>query len=164
MADKTLVMKLLEGKGVAYEAIDFPASMRDAEAIAAHLGVPAGQLFKTLVVTRPRGKPLLVMVPAHRQLDLKRLAKVIGEKKLKMASHIEAEKLTGLQVGGISALALINRGFAIYLDASARDYEEIFISAGEKGRDVKVAVGELVRVTGARVVETINREQGTENS
>lgn len=151
---KTLAMKLLEGKRIPYEAVPYPETMRDAEEIAAELGVPPGQLFKTLVVLPPAGgKPLLVIVPADRQLDLKQLAKAVGAKKLQMATQREAEQLTGLQVGGISALALLNRGFAVYLDASAQAYEQIYVSAGERGMDVKLAVADLIKLTRAKLVE-----------
>jgi Cys-tRNA(Pro)/Cys-tRNA(Cys) deacylase len=155
---KTLAMKLLEGKQVPYDPVPYPDELRDAELIAAELGVPTGQLFKTLVVAAPSlpAKPLLVMIAADRQLNLKKLAKAVGVKKLKMASHQEAEALTGLEVGGISALMLINRGFDIFLDVSAKEYEQIYISAGTRGLDVKLPVNDLVRVTGARFVEASN--------
>lgn len=153
MSDKTLAMKLLEGKRVPYKVYPYPDAERDAELIADLIGVPAARVFKTLVVVRDRGKPMLVMVPANKQLDLKRLAKGVGEKKLKMASHSEAEELTGLEVGGISALALINKGFSIYLDGSAQDHDQILISAGQRGLDLELAVDDLIRLTSARMVE-----------
>ena len=146
---KTLAMRLLEGKKVPYEAIVYRATERDAVVVAQELGVSAAQLFKTLVVTRERGKPLLVMTPADRQLDLKKMAQAVGEKKLWMAGHAEAEELTGQQVGGISALLLVNKGFDIVLDASAQNYEEIYISAGEKGINLRVPVAGLVKITNA---------------
>ena len=146
---KTLAMRLLEGKNVPYEAFSYPADERDATVVAEEIGIPAGQVFKTLVVQRQVGKPFLVMVPADRELDLKKMAKGVGEKKVSMASHAEAEELTGLEVGGISALALINRGFDIVLDTSAQEYETICISAGEKGINIEVPVEGLVEVTGA---------------
>ena len=150
--EKTLAMKVLEGKKVAYEAVTYPDTERDAVQVAAALGVPPGQVFKTLAVVRPSGKPLLVMIPADRQLDLKQVAQAVGEKKLKMATQQEAEQLTGLQVGGISALAVGNRPFVIYLDSAAQAYDHIYISAGKRGINLKVGVKDLVKVTGARWV------------
>jgi Cys-tRNA(Pro)/Cys-tRNA(Cys) deacylase len=154
--EKTLAMRLLEGKKVPHEVTAYPDHMRDAVEIAAVLNVPPGQLFKTLVVLPPDGqpgvKPMLVMVPADRQLDLKKLAKAVGAKKLKMATHEQAEELTGLQVGGISALALVQRPFTVYLDQSAKAYEQIYISAGQRGLDIKLPVAALVKLTRARFV------------
>ena len=155
-ASKTVAMRLLEGKKVPYEAISYDASERDAEKIAIQLGVPPEQVFKTLVVAAPKdgrslAKPLLAIIPANRQLDLKKLAKLTGTKKLKMASHQEAEAMTGLQVGGISPLALINKGFTIYLDELAMGQKQIFVSAGERGTQIKLAPADLHKQTGARL-------------
>ncbi len=67
-----------------------------------------------------------------------------------MATHDEAESLTGLKVGGISALALLNRGFEVYLDEPARTLETVLVSAGQRGVNVELPVADLVRLTGAK--------------
>ena len=143
-------MLVLEGKKIPYEVVAYPNSERDAEKIAAFLGVPADQLFKTLVVTRSPAKPLLVMLPANGQLDLKKLAAFVSEKKLKMAAHQEAEQLTGLQVGGISPLALLNKRFTMLIDESVGRHEWIYISAGQRGINLKLPTAALVKLTNAR--------------
>lgn len=152
--EKTLAMKVLEGKKIPFEVVTFPETMHDAEEIAVIVGVPAAMVYKTLVVMPPVDgkKPLLIMIPADRQLDLKQVAAALGAKKMRMATHREAEEMTGLQVGGISALALLNRGFAVYLDDSAKTLEAIYVSAGKRGINLKVSVAELVRVVGARLI------------
>ena len=155
---KTIAMKLLEGKGIPYQAFTYPEELRDAEAIAAVFGVPAAQVLKTLVVPAPPDAPrslksMLVMIPADQQLDLKKLAKAVKLKKLKMASHNEAEAMTGLKVGGISALALLNRGFGVYLDRSAQAFSEVFISAGQRGINLRLPLAELAKLTRARWVD-----------
>jgi Cys-tRNA(Pro)/Cys-tRNA(Cys) deacylase len=148
---KTQAMRVLEGLGIPYTAHAYPAHERDAQMVAEHLDVPAGQVFKTLVVPRHPGKNLLVLIPADRKLDLKRLAKAVGDKKVKMATHAEAEKLTGLEVGGISPLALLNRGFSIVADASLVNWPTVFVSAGKKGINLGVAPEELLSATGAEL-------------
>ena len=155
---KTLAMRLLEGKGIEYEAVTYPSGERDALVVARHLGVPAAQVFKTLVVVRERGKAFLAIVPADRQLDLKKMAKLVGEKKLQMASHQQAEKMTRLKVGGISPLALINRGFDMVLDASAERFDAIYVSAGEKGINLRVPVEALIALTSARMLDIATRQ------
>ncbi|MEZ4516831.1 MAG: aminoacyl-tRNA deacylase [Chloroflexota bacterium] len=152
--EKTLAMKVLEGKKVPYEVVTFPDDMHDAEQIAELLGVEPELVFKTLVVNPPAAgqKPLLVMVPANRQLDLKQLAAALKAKKVRMAAHREAEEMTGLQVGGISALALLNRGFTVYLDESAKTHDAVYVSAGKRGINLKVPVRDLIKVTGARLI------------
>ena len=160
---KTLAMKLLDGKKISYNSYAYPNKLRDAQEVALALGLPPEQVFKTLVVSPPPpGKPILAMIPANSQVDLKKLAKSVGEKKLKMASQREAEKLTGLQVGGISALALMNRGFMVYLDISADRLQEIVISAGERGQQIELAVGDLVRLTRARLADIAHASSGQE--
>lgn len=149
-------MKLLEGKNVPYEGLAYPSDLKDAEQVAASLGLQPSQVFKTLVVSRiAPAKPMLVMVPADKQLNLKKLAKRVKEKKLKMTSQKEAERLTGLQVGGISALALINRGFAIYIDQSAEELDQITVSAGQRGFQVTLATSDLVHLTRARYIDAV---------
>jgi Cys-tRNA(Pro)/Cys-tRNA(Cys) deacylase len=113
-------------------------------------------VYKTLVVlseSPANARPLLVMLPSDRQLDLKKLARNVQAKKLRMAAHKEAEALTKLQVGGIAALALVNRGFTVYLDESARGQEQIYVSAGQRGIQIRLAVNDLVKVTNARYVD-----------
>lgn len=156
---KTQAMRLLEGKGVPYEAVTYPSDERDATVVAEHVGAPPAQVYKTLVVVRERGKPFLVMVPGHRQLDLKKMAKAVGEKKLQMAGHEEAERLTRLEVGGISPLMLINRGFDVVLDASARQHEQIYVSAGQKGINLKVPVDGLTSLTDAQIIDVAEGER-----
>jgi len=155
---KTLAMKLLDGKRIRYEALQYSPEIRDAEAVAAALGVPADHVLKTLVVPAPEGaprsiKPMLVMIPADRQLNLKKLAKAINVKKVKMATHAEAERLTGLEVGGISALALLNRGFSVLLDTAVQDLETVLVSAGQRGINLRLLVADLQRITGSRLVD-----------
>lgn len=161
MNEKTLAMRALDGKRVPYEVLTYPDDLRDAEEIAILLDLATDSVYKTLVVLPPEAgkKPMLVMVPSDVHLDLKKLAAATGAKKLKMATHREAEHLTGLQVGGISALALLNRGFAVYLDSSAKGKERICISAGKRGMQLRVATEAIVKITNARWVDVATSEE-----
>ncbi|MCP5101286.1 MAG: aminoacyl-tRNA deacylase [Chloroflexi bacterium] len=154
---KTLAMKLLEGKRIPFETRVYETDTRDAELIAERLSIPPEAVFKTLVIKPPGGqakaKPMLILLAANQQLNLKKLAKAVGAKKLKMATHREAEAMTGLQVGGISPLALMNKGFAIYLDESAKDQSKIFISSGQRGLQIHLAVVDLVKIVKAKYVD-----------
>lgn len=150
--DKTLAMRVLDGKKVPYRVLIFSPEIRSAGGVAEVLGLSPAEVYKTLVVVRPLGKPLLVMVAADQELDLKRVAKAVGEKKLKMATRREAETLTGLQAGGISALALLNRGFEICILDEAQLPSHVIVSAGRRGVNLRLALKDLVRVTGAKWV------------
>lgn len=154
-APKTLAMRRLEAAGIGYDALAYPSTIRDAAEVAAALGVPPTAVCKTLVVVRPSGRPILAIVAADRQLDLKRLAAALGEKRLQLASHADAERLTGLQVGGISALAVRPGAFDVVIDAAAGERERVYVSAGQRGLNVALAPADLARATGARWVEAL---------
>lgn len=153
MAKKLNSMRLLDTHGVRYEVLSFPDTIHSAIDVAAYCGLPPAHVYKTLVVVLSQGQPALVLVAGDRELQLKRLARALGEKKLRMATQQEAEEWTGLKVGGISALALSHRGFPVYIDRAAAALEELLISAGQRGMDVRLTVADFVRVTGATFVE-----------
>jgi Cys-tRNA(Pro)/Cys-tRNA(Cys) deacylase len=146
-------MRLLESSGVTYDAMTYDDQIHDAAEVARAIGVPVHQVYKTLVVERSTGKPVLVMIAADRQLDLKKFAAAIGEKKLVMAAHADAEKLTGLKVGGIGALALVQKHWDVYLDKPAEGLDVICVSAGQRGINLRVPVRELIRVLKPTLVE-----------
>jgi Cys-tRNA(Pro)/Cys-tRNA(Cys) deacylase len=155
MSVKTNAMRVLDSRKVAYEVHEYSPEIHSAVEAAQAIGVPVERVYKTLVVMRetPRARPLLVMVPGDRELDLRALAKSTGDKKLRMATQKEAELLTGLLVGGIGALALLNRGFEIWMDDAARAHERICVNAGQRGVNLELCVDDLVRVTNAKWVE-----------
>jgi Cys-tRNA(Pro)/Cys-tRNA(Cys) deacylase len=154
---KTNAQRLLDSHSIEYEirVYDESGTFHSADEAAHLLDVPIETVYKTLVVLRetPRAKPLLAMVAANRELDLRLLARSLGEKKLRMATQREAEQLTGLQVGGISALALLNRGFEACIDRTALSLEHVHVSGGARGLDVRLRVSDLIQLTHARVVD-----------
>ncbi len=164
MADKLNSMRLLDARKIPYVAQVYDASgeFHSGTEAAALLGVPVDAVYKTLVVLRepPKsGKPLLVLIAAHREVDMKVLAKSLNAKKLRMATAQEAEALTGLQVGGITAIVLLNRGFEICIDESARALEQIHVSAGQRGVDLKLATQDLIAFTRAKSVRATGSDK-----
>lgn len=158
MAPKLNSMRLLEQHKIPYEVVEYPDDLRDAEEIAEVLGAPPFLVYKTLVVESegvPLGgsKPFLVMIAANRQLDLKRLAAIAGAKKVRMAAHKDAEEMTGLKVGGISALALTHKNWIVFLDQPATEHQHILISAGQRGLDLRVPTMALMGVLRARLAD-----------
>lgn len=150
------VTRLLETRHIPFEVFELAPEKHSAEDTAALLGVPLELVYKTLVVLREAKakKPLLVMVPAGSELNLKVLAAALNEKKLWMATQAEAERLTQLQTGGISALALLNKGFEICLAQAAQAHTHIHISAGQRGANLRLRVQDLLALTRARLVPT----------
>jgi len=144
------VTRFLDAHKVKYEAHDLPAEKIGAVEAAQFLGVPAEQVFKTIVAIREKGKPVLAVIPGPRVVDLKLLALFLGEKKMHLPSEREAESLTGLQAGGISPLALINKGFQVVIDTAAQTCDEIYISGGQRGLNIQLSVNDLVKLVNAR--------------
>ena len=153
--NKPLAIRMLEQRKIPHEVFAFDDSVRSADGVAAHTGSPPHLVYKTLVVELdpPRGKPYLVMVPADSQIELKILATSVGVKSLRMALQKDAERHTGLQVGGISALALLGRGFTVLIDERAMQEDAVLVSAGQRGYDVRLKVTDLVALTAAKPVK-----------
>lgn len=145
MPRKNNVIRLLEQRGIPYAAFELPREKLGAREVAQRLDLPLGQVFKTIVVVREgRGKPILAVVPGDREVDLKALARAVGEKKLHLPTEREAERLTGLQAGGISPLALLGRRFQIVFDATVQQWDAIHLSGGERGLNLRVPVQALL--------------------
>ena len=151
---KPLAIRILEQRRIPHEVFRFDDAIRSAQEVARVTGIPPEQVLKTLVVEHdpPKGKPYLVMVPSNLELDLKKLAAGLGLKKLRMATHRDAERYTGLQVGGISALALYGKGFQFLIEETAMLFDEVLVSAGQRGFDVRISVADLLTLTSATAV------------
>lgn len=152
MAIVNNVTRLLDQRRIPYQAFELPTEKLGARETAALLGTDPALVYKTIVITRdkPR-KPLLVVVPGDSVVDLKLVAAAMGDKKVYLPTEREAEGLTGLQAGGISPLALMNRGFQVLIDDSARAHEHIHVSGGQRGLNVRLALDDLLQLTGARL-------------
>ena len=154
MPAKPPAIRLLDQRRIPHTLHPFDPAIRDAAEVARALGRPPESVYKTLVLeTDPPGrKPLLLMLPAGQEADLKALAAELGHKRLRMASHRDAERLTGLLVGGIGALALTQKAFPTYIARAALELEAILVSAGQRGMDVELAPADLLALTGAKPV------------
>jgi Cys-tRNA(Pro)/Cys-tRNA(Cys) deacylase len=157
MTIATNVTRLLDARKIPYVAYETPAEKLGALETAQYLNVAPASVFKTIVVTREKGKPLLAVVPGDAEVDLKLLAAALGEKKVRLPTEREAEQLTGLQAGGISPLALINKGFQVVIDSSAQALGEIHISGGQRGLNIKLPTEALAKLVNARFAEVGKR-------
>jgi Cys-tRNA(Pro)/Cys-tRNA(Cys) deacylase len=152
MATVNNITRLLDSRKISYQVYETPAEKLSALEVAQLLGVSADVVFKTIVVTREKGKkPILAVIPGPTTVDLKLLAVFLGEKKVFLPTEREAEQITGLQAGGISPLALINKGFQVVIDSMAQNHSEIHISGGQRGLNIKLSVEDLIKLTSARV-------------
>ena len=161
---KTNAMRLLDARGIPYEPVAYSPAIHSGDEVARVIGEPPGKVFKTLVLVGERNDWLLVMMPSDRELNLKQCASGVGAKRVRMAARKEAESKTGLLAGGISPLALIGKPFQVFLDRQALEWDTIYVSAGQRGYNLRIAVSDLLATTGARVIDASNGpaiQQGT---
>ena len=155
------VTRLLSSRKIPYTAYELPAEKLGALETARLLEANPAMIFKTIVVMREKPKkPLLVLVPGTSVVDLKLLASALGEKKVYLSTEREAEQLTGLQAGGISPLALLNKGFQVIMDSSAQNFPEIHVSGGQRGVNIKLPVPDLIKLTNARIESVSKHNEG----
>ena len=145
------VTRFLDSRKVTYSAFETPPDKLGALETAQFLNVDPASVFKTIVITRDNPKkPLLVVVPGPSNVDLKLLASALKEKKVHLPTEREAEQITGLQAGGISPLALINKGFQVVIDSSAQNFQAIHVSGGQRGINIRLSPNDLAKLTNAR--------------
>jgi len=152
MAKATPATLALDKAGIAFTLHEYaydPAADRVGLQAAAAMGVDPGCVFKTLLILAD-GKPACAIVASDRQVAMKQLAAALGAKSAEMMPPDQAERLTGYKVGGISPFGQ-RRQLPTVLDAAALAREHIFLNAGRRGLQVRMAPGDVVQVIGARV-------------
>ena len=154
---KTNAARLLDTLNIRYELRTYPVDPEDLSAIrvAEKVGLPPAQLFKTLVCRGDRTGVCLAVVPGDRELDLKALARVRGDRRSETVPLKEVQPLTGYVRGGVTALAA-KREYPVVLDDSALGWPVISVSAGIRGAQLLLDPEDYRRVTNA-VVATVSR-------
>lgn len=143
--ETTNAMRMLERAGAvftpfAYEAATALSGME----IAAKLGMDPSTVFKTLVTVGASKKHYVFVVPAEKELDLKKAASAAGEKSVSMIKQAELLPLTGYVHGGCSPVGM-KKQFTTVIDVSARELDAVIVSAGKIGRQIMIAPGELAK-------------------
>ncbi len=151
---KTNAARILDRLKISYEVRTYEADENNlgAEIAAAKLGLPAEQVFKTLVVRTDLKQVVLACIPASAELDLKTLGAAAGGKRAEMVPLQEVQPLTGYIRGGVSPLGT-RKPLPVYLDHSAQGWPTISVSAGIRGCQLLVAPKDLVRAANATVCE-----------
>jgi Cys-tRNA(Pro)/Cys-tRNA(Cys) deacylase len=146
---KTNAIRLLEAQGVGYEPVEYTYDVEDlsVQKIAADLGLPVAQVFKTLVARGDKTSVLVAVIPGDTELDYKLIAKASGNKKVALVHMKELLGLTGYIRGGCSPLGM-KKHYPVYIHASAQNWDKIFINAGKRGLLIGVKPEELREVTG----------------
>lgn len=158
MTRKTNAIRMLESAGIAHEVREYDIAMEEfsAQAVADLIGVPAPQVFKTLVAIGERTGPCFAVIPADSELDLKALARAAGDRRMALVPLKEVEPLTGYRRGGVTAIGA-RKDLPVYLDLSAAEHDVIGISGGIKGLQVLLTPENYAAATDARLGEIARR-------
>ncbi len=156
---KTNAVRLLDSLAVGYELREYEVDPDDlaAETVAAKIGMPPEQVFKTLLARGDRNGPCFAVIPGNYELDLKALAKLSGDRKVELVPLKEVQPLTGYIRGGVTVLGA-KKEFPVYVDETFELWDIVSISAGVRGTQVLLAPADYLRITQAKVGE-IGREK-----
>ena len=149
---KTNAARLLDSLGVRYELLDYDVDPEDlsAETVAAKVGMPPEQVFKTLVARGDRTGVLMAVVPGNGELDLKALARLSGDRKVDTVPLKELQPLTGYIRGGVTALGG-KKEYPVFVDETLELFDVVAVSAGVRGTQLVLAPAEYLRVTKGKV-------------
>lgn len=152
--NKTNVARLLDKAKVKYELIPYQVDESDLSAthVAADLGEDVEQVFKTIVLHGDKSGYFVCVVPGDREIDLKRAAKVSGNKKCELLPLKELLPVTGYIRGGCSPVGM-KKHFPTYIHQTAAQYPYIYVSAGQRGLQIKVAPDDILREARAEYAE-----------
>ncbi len=150
---KTNAARLLGQMGIRYELREYEVDPGDlaAETVAAKIGLPAEQVFKTLVARGDRNGIVMAVIPGDQELNLKVLAAAAGERKIQLVPVKELQGLTGYIRGGVTALAA-KRDFPVFVDETIELFDMVSISAGVRGLQILIAPADYLQATRGMVV------------
>ncbi|MDE6065836.1 MAG: Cys-tRNA(Pro) deacylase [Duncaniella sp.] len=151
---KTNAARLLDKAGIAYELIPYTVDPDNlaADHVAEELGEDINTVFKTLVLNGEKTGHFVCVIPGNMEVDLKKAAKVAGAKKAEMIPMKELLGVTGYIRGGCSPIGM-KKAFPTFFHTTALDYAEIYVSAGVRGLQIRIAPADLVNFCGATVAD-----------
>lgn len=157
---KTNAARILDQLGIHYELREYEVDPDDlaAETVAAKIGMPPEQVFKTLVVRGERTGIAMAVIPGNHELDFKLLARAMGDKKADIVPLKEVQPLTGYIRGGVTALGA-KKDYPVVLDETVILWDVISVSAGQRGTQLIVAPDDYIRATNATVAEISNEKR-----
>ena len=152
VVQKTNAARLLDQMGIHYELREYDVNPDDlaAETVAAKIGLPPEQVFKTLVARGDRNGIFVAVVPGDQELNLKALAAAAGERKIQLVPMKELQALTGYIRGGVTALAA-KRDFPVYVDETIELFDVVSVSAGVRGLQILIAPVDYLRATNGKL-------------
>jgi len=147
---KTNAARQLDQLGIPYELREYEVAEEhvDAATVAAKVGLPPEQVFKTLVARGDRTGVMMAVIPANAELDPKALARLSGDRRVELVPLKEVQPLTGYVRGGVTALGL-KRPFPVWVEETIELFDVISVSAGVRGTQILLAPADYLRAVGA---------------
>jgi len=158
---KTNAARILDGLKIPYRTIEYEVDLDDLSApnVAAKIGMPLEQVFKTLVCRLQDGEHVFAVVSGGDEVDLKKLASAAGAKKADLAPLAEVEPLTGYVRGGVTVIGA-KKPFRAFADETIELFEEVSFSAGVRGLQIVLAPSDYLRATSATVADLTKAVHG----
>ncbi len=155
---KTNACRVLDALKISYRLVTYDVDETDlsASSVAAKVGLPVEQVFKTLCLRANDGDIVLAVLPGDRELDMKALARAADKKSVAPVAVRELPDLTGYVRGGVTALGS-KKTYPVYVDELAQLYDTISVSAGQRGLQLWLSPGDYIRATRAKLVD-VSRE------
>ena len=152
--DKTNAARLLDRAGLQYNLVPYEVDENDlaAQHVADSLGQDIAKVFKTLVLHGDKTGYIVCVIPGDKEVDLKALAKVSGNKKVEMIPMKDLLQVTGYIRGGCSPIGMKKR-FPTYFHSTATQHDVIYVSAGVRGLQIEIAPQDLIAFVQAAVAE-----------
>jgi Cys-tRNA(Pro)/Cys-tRNA(Cys) deacylase len=158
---KTNAARILDGLGIAYTLQEYevdPENLR-ATTVAAKIGMPAEQVFKTLLCAVGGSDCVFAVVPGDGELDFKKLARVAGVRKAEMASLKDVQPLTGYIRGGVTVFGA-KKAYPAFVDETIELFDVISVSAGHRGVQIVLSPADYLRATGATIADLTKNPSG----
>lgn len=157
--NKTNAARILDQKKIQYELVPYEVDENDLAAthVARQLGEDIEQVFKTLVLRGDKNGLLVCVIPGDKEVDLKKAAKLSGNKKVEMIAMKELLPLTGYIRGGCTPIGM-KKPYPTWIHLTCGEFPFIYISAGQRGLQLKLNPSDLLKVTGAAVADLVAEE------
>ena len=154
MKTKTNAMRMLDAAKIPYEVLEYRVDEDDLSGvhIAEELGFPPERMFKTLVAKGDKTGPVVFCIPVAEEIDLRPAAALTGNKKIEMVHVKDLLGLTGYIRGGCSPVGM-KKAYPTFIDETATLYDEIYVSAGMRGQQMKLSPTALAEYVGARFAD-----------
>lgn len=148
--NKTNAARILDRLGISYELVEYAVDPENlaADHVAEELGEPIEQVFKTLVLHGDKHGHLVCVVAGNREVDLKKAAKVSGNKKVEMIPMKDLLPTTGYIRGGCTSIGM-KKKFPTFISEEARNFPFIYVSAGQRGMQIKLSPSDLAKAADA---------------